>query len=108
MALPGGANRRLDLLRRNFSDTFPPPPTSTPSSPQTLYVGSEGGGVFKSSNGGDHWLAVNSELDELTVDGLAMDPSNPTVLCGCGPNGVYKTITGGEVRPVSSSIRRRQ
>jgi hypothetical protein len=75
-----------------------------PTNPQTLYVGSEGGGVFKSSDGGDHWLEVNSGLDELTVDGLAMDPSNPAVLYACGPNGVYKTLTGGEVQAASSSI----
>jgi photosystem II stability/assembly factor-like uncharacterized protein len=66
-----------------------------PTNPQTLYVGS-GGGVFKSSDEGDHWLAMNSGLDESTVDGLAMDPSNPAVLYACGPNGVYKTLTGGE------------
>ena len=56
-----------------------------PTNRQTLYVGSEGGGVFKSLDGGDHWFAVNSGLDELTVDGLAMDPGNPAVLYACGP-----------------------
>ena len=67
-----------------------------PTNGQTLYVGSEGGGVFKSSDGGDHWLAVNSGLDELSVSGLAMDPANSSVLYACGPSGVYKTLTGGE------------
>jgi photosystem II stability/assembly factor-like uncharacterized protein len=62
-------------------------------------VGSEGGGVFKSRDGGDHWVALNSGLDELTVDGLAMDPSDPAVLYACGSNGVYKTLSGGEVPP---------
>ena len=62
-------------------------------------MGSEGGGVFKSSDGGDHWLAVSSGLDELTVEGLAMDPSDPAVLYACGPNGVYKTLTGASCRP---------
>jgi photosystem II stability/assembly factor-like uncharacterized protein len=75
-----------------------------PMNPQTLYVGSEGGGVFKSSDGGDHWLAVNSGLGELTVDGLVMDPGNPDVLYACGPNGVYKTLSGGEEQAVSDSI----
>ena len=73
-----------------------------PTNPQTLYVGSEGSGVFKSLDGGDHWFAANSGLGELTVNGLAMDPSNPAVLYVCGPNGVYKTLTGGEV--LSASI----
>ena len=69
-----------------------------PTNRLTLYVGSEGGGVFKSLDGGDHWFAVNSGLDELAVYGLGMDPRNPGVLYACGPNGVYKTATGAEVR----------
>src|SRR5262249_32369540 len=69
-----------------------------PTNPQTLYVGSVGGGVFKSLDGGNHWFAVNSGLGELSVDGLAMDPRNPAVLYASGANGVYKTVTGGEVQ----------
>ena len=69
-----------------------------PTAPHTLYVGSEGGGVFKTSDSGDHWSAVNSGIDELTVSGLAMDPGNSSVLYACGPNGVYRTLVGGEVR----------
>lgn len=68
-----------------------------PTNPQTLYVGSEGGGgVFKSLDGGGNWFAVNSGLDDLKVSGLAMDPHNPRVLYACGPSGVYKTVSGGE------------
>jgi hypothetical protein len=47
---------------------------------------------------------VNSGLDELSVDGLAMDPRNPAVLYACGPNGVYKTVTGGEMQSPSALI----
>jgi hypothetical protein len=59
-------------------------------------VGSAGGGVFKSLDGGEHWFAVNSGLSDLTVGGLAMDPANPAVLYACGPSGVFKTVTGAE------------
>jgi photosystem II stability/assembly factor-like uncharacterized protein len=61
-----------------------------PTDRQTLYVGSEGGGVYNSSDGGDHWTAMNAGLDDLTVDGLAMDPSNPALLYAGGPSGVYR------------------
>ena len=33
-----------------------------------------------------------------------MDPSNPAVLYACGPNGVYKTLTGGEVQSASIAV----
>ena len=75
-----------------------------PTNPQTLYVGGEGGGVFKSLDGGDHWFAVNSGLDDLSVWGLAMDPANSAVLYACGPSGVFKTVTGGEVQSASITI----
>jgi hypothetical protein len=75
------------------------PVTIDPTNSQTLYVGSEGGGgVFKSLDRGDHWFAVNAGLDKLSGSGLAMDPWNPAVLYVCGPNGVYRTVTGGEVQ----------
>jgi hypothetical protein len=74
------------------------PVTIDPTNPQTLYVGSEGGGVFKSLDGGDHWFAVNSGLGDLSVWGLVIDPDNSAVLYACGPSGVYKTVTGGEVQ----------
>ena len=63
---------------------------------RSLPVGSEGGGVLKSLDGGDHWLALNAGTDNLTVEGLAMDPNKPGVLYACGPNGVYKTAPGGK------------
>ena len=47
---------------------------------------------------------MNSGLDELSVNGLAMDPRNPAVLYACGPNGVYKTVTGGEVQSASIAV----
>jgi uncharacterized protein (TIGR03437 family) len=77
-----------------------------PTNRQTLYVGSEGGGVFKSLDGGDRWFAVNSGLGELAVYGLSMDPRNPGVLYACGPDGVFKTVTGAEVQsaPTISAV----
>jgi hypothetical protein len=77
----------------------------TPSNPQVLYAGtwkvSEGAesGVFKSTNGGESWVAKNSGLTNLYVWSLAMDPSNPQVLYAGtlgGGGGVFKSTDGGE------------
>ena len=80
------------------------PVTIDPKNSQNLIVGSERNGVFKSLDGGDHWFAVNSGLGDLSVWGLVMDPDNSSVLYACGPNGVYKTLTGGEVRSASIAV----
>ena len=34
-----------------------------PQTPDTLYAGSQGGGVFKSTNGGASWTAMNTGLN---------------------------------------------
>jgi photosystem II stability/assembly factor-like uncharacterized protein len=50
-----------------------------PTNRQMLYVGGDGG-VFKSLDGGDHWFGANSGLSDISVWGLAMDSSQPSVL----------------------------
>ena len=51
-----------------------------PTTPSTVYAGTYGGGVFKSTNGGGSWSAVNTGLDNASVFALAIDPLTPTTL----------------------------
>ena len=46
-----------------------------PTTPSTLYAGTYGGGVFKSTNGGASWSAANSGLTNLDVYALAINPT---------------------------------
>ena len=39
-----------------------------------------GGGVFKSTNGGGSWTAINTGLTNPNVLALAIDPSAPATL----------------------------
>ena len=48
--------------------------------PTTLYAGTDGGGVFKSTDGGTTWSAVNTGLTSLSVPALAIDPQTPTTV----------------------------
>jgi hypothetical protein len=64
-------------------------------------VGSEahgGGAVFKSYDRGDLWSAANEGIESVAVFALAMDPNEPLVLYVTGPEGTYKTMSGGESR----------
>ena len=71
-----------------------------PTTPTTLYAGTNGGGVFKTTDGGASWSPVNTGLP-LTlvtiVTAFAFDPTTPTTLyAGTVFNsGVFKTIDGG-------------
>ena len=62
-----------------------------------LYVAFEGAGVFKSTNGGDSWTAINAGLDDLGVFGIALDEDSPDILYVSTNSSVYKTTSGGEV-----------
>jgi photosystem II stability/assembly factor-like uncharacterized protein len=53
-------------------------------------------GVFKSTNGGGVWSAVNSGLAATRVEALAIDPLTPTTLyVGTYDGGVFKSTDGG-------------
>lgn len=78
-----------------------------PQDPDTLWVGSAGGGVWKSSDAGAHWtMSWKDQETTLNIGALALDPQDPNILyCGTGePNlsfdsypgaGLYKSEDGG-------------
>src|SRR5437899_2516260 len=51
-----------------------------PVTPATLYAGTYRGGVFKSTNGGESWIAANTGLPDCQVSALAIDPQTPATL----------------------------
>ena len=52
--------------------------------------------MFKSTNGGGNWSAVNTGLTDTTVSALAIDPVTPaTLYAGTDDGGVFKSTNGG-------------
>jgi len=73
-----------------------------PTNAATVYAatGRWGNGVFKSTNGGASWTAINNGLvtnANLDVRAMVMDPSDPNTLYVTGVTGLLsaKTIDGG-------------
>jgi photosystem II stability/assembly factor-like uncharacterized protein len=67
-----------------------------PSTPQTIYAGTNGAGVYKSTDGGATWNQVNTGLTDLSVQVLTISNSSPaTLYAGCITGGVFKTTNGG-------------
>jgi photosystem II stability/assembly factor-like uncharacterized protein len=66
-----------------------------PTTPTTLYAGTYGGGVFKSTDGGATWSAVNTGLTNKSVWALAIDPTAPNTLYAGTYGGVFKSTNGG-------------
>src|SRR6516225_7902247 len=68
-----------------------------PATPTTLYAGTEGGGAFKSTDGGDSWTAINNGLTNLSVRALAIDPCTPmNIYAGTFGGGAFKSTDGGD------------
>jgi photosystem II stability/assembly factor-like uncharacterized protein len=78
-----------------------------PQNPDTLYIGSAGGGVWRSDDAGVTWASQWYSEPILNIGSLAIDPKNPdTVFCGTGEAngsadsyagiGLYRTLDGGQ------------
>jgi photosystem II stability/assembly factor-like uncharacterized protein len=63
---------------------------------QVVYAATEGDGIFKSVDGGAHWMPVNAGLTHLNVRVLTADPVHADVLyAGAWEGGVFKSTDGG-------------
>ncbi|HVR98310.1 MAG TPA: hypothetical protein VMW27_16975 [Thermoanaerobaculia bacterium] len=78
-----------------------------PRNANILYAGGVAGGVWKSTDGGLSWRALDDLMANLAINSLALDPSNPEVLyAGTGEGffsgdavrgaGIFKSTDGGE------------
>ena len=59
------------------------------------YESIEGIGIYRSTDGGDTWQAINEGLDLETND-LQIDPVDPDVLYAATASGVYRTTDAGD------------
>lgn len=79
-----------------------------PGDPSTYYAGAASGGVWKSTDGGNHWIPVFDKQPAAAIGSLAVSVSDPsTAWAGTGEawvirdsdvmgNGIYKSIDGGK------------
>jgi photosystem II stability/assembly factor-like uncharacterized protein len=68
-----------------------------PSSPQTLYLGTRGHGVYKSSDGGATWAEANRGMVDRQIVTLVLDPSDRQTLYATTYDGqVFKSTDGAE------------
>jgi len=73
-----------------------------PKTPTTLYVGTPGAGLFKSTDGGTQWTAKGEGLTDASIyaiasiNTIAIDPLTPTTLYIGTDAGVFKSVDAGE------------
>ncbi len=78
-----------------------------PDNPDEMWLGSVGGGIWKTVNGGASWEPVDDFMANLAVSCMAMHPITPTIMfAGTGEGfynvdalrgaGIFKSVDGGE------------
>jgi len=78
-----------------------------PGDPLTYYIGASSGGIWKSTDGGEHWLPIFDDQPAQSIGALAISFSDPNIVwAGTGEafvrsnisigNGVYKSTDGGQ------------
>jgi photosystem II stability/assembly factor-like uncharacterized protein len=77
-----------------------------PTNPSTVYLGAADGGVWKTTDGGQHWVPLTDTQPSLSIGSLALDPNNPsTIYAGTGEPftgdsfpgvGILKSTDGGQ------------
>lgn len=78
------------------------------STDSTIYIATEAGGVWKTTNGGTSWAPLTDYMPSLTMGALALDPGNPSIVYAGTGNpwnggnrfskgvGIYKSLDGGQ------------
>jgi len=79
-----------------------------PGDPTTYYAGAASGGVWKTTDAGNHWTPVSDSMPVAAIGALAVAPSDPSVVwAGTGEawairdsdvigDGIYKSVDAGK------------
>lgn len=78
-----------------------------PQDESIMYAGFSGGGIFKTTNGGEEWTPIFDDQAFLAIGDIVLDPNNPDIVyVGTGDvnisgytfigDGVYKSTDAGE------------
>ena len=66
-----------------------------PTMPNTIWVGSASGGIWKTTDGGTTWVPLNDMLPVLAITCMVMDPADPNRLyAGTGEGGFFDSPQG--------------
>ena len=75
-----------------------------PVNPNTIYMGTPAGGIWKSLDAGINWIPLSDHLPQIGVSGIVVDPNNTNIIYistgDCDANdsysiGVMKSLDGG-------------
>jgi photosystem II stability/assembly factor-like uncharacterized protein len=72
-----------------------------PTTPATMWAGSVGGGIFKTTNGGASWTPLDGFAPMMSVGCMVLDPKDPKrIFAGTG-EGFFDTLAGSSILAAS-------
>ena len=82
----------------------------SPANPELIFIGSAGGGIWKSTDAGATWTACDDFMPALSVSSIVFDPKDPNVLYAATGEGfgnadeiagagIFKSTDGGLTWP---------
>jgi photosystem II stability/assembly factor-like uncharacterized protein len=75
-----------------------------PRNPDTLYAGSEGRGLWKTTDAGSTW--DDTHLPQANVFSVAVSPADGAVYAGCEPSMLFRSADGGRTWEDKEALRR--
>lgn len=67
-----------------------------PSNPQTMYIGSDVAGIFRSRDGGNHFELTGKGLEGFAVADIAINPAAPHQVVALTDDGLYYSTNQGD------------
>ncbi len=77
--------------------------TTTAGGVTTVAVGTYGGHVYRSTDGGATWTEGNQGLPSQSIDALAHDPTYGNLYAATGSGGLYRSTDGGATWGLSTA-----
>ncbi len=62
-----------------------------------LVAGTDGGGVFRSTNNGQNWKPIKTNLQEQEIRSLAISPKEGYIFAGTAKSGVFRSTNRGNL-----------
>jgi len=75
-----------------------------PANPDIVYISSDNGGLFKTTNGGDSWFSISSNLGAYRLGFVILDPLNPEVVYVTASNDFGTVMSGGTEGEIHRSL----
>jgi hypothetical protein len=71
-----------------------------PQNPDVMYAGGVSGGLWKSRSGGELWESIGDELANLTINSMAIHPTNGNILYVGTGEGYFREVERGTALPL--------